>query len=290
MQSDPPRPQYRTRGYTRDMRDMPVQSRVRSRGNAARNTALCAVIAMIGPVAALAGCASHPSGPSYLSVPRAQYAQVFDAACDAARAEGLTPELADRQSGVIGTQPRAAGSLIEPWTWQDLTASDVVEATFGFERRRAYFEFVPAGFRPIAPEGSAPLAGPVLPGSEREVPAGVGEARGGDAAVGPAVGPGAGEGAAASGTDALDADASGRAARIEVRVSVSVERQFRPGYQGTAYTRALGSYARDLPPKRGRDERPASQDRSTWTPVARDERLERVLIERIAERLAPSAP
>ena len=260
MSTRPSRPQYRTRGYTRAM--LP----------ASRNNAICAAMATIAAAALLGGCASPSTGPAYLSVPRAQYAEVFDAACDAARAEGLTPELADRQSGVISTQPRAAGSVIEPWTWQDLTASDVIEATFGFERRRAYFEFVPAGFRPVAPEGSAPLAGPVLPGSEREVAPALaveGDGVGSETARASSTVPGADGGA------------------LELRVSVSVERQFRPGYQGTAYTRALGSYARELPPARGGSaERPASQDRSTWTPVARDERLERALIARIAERIA----
>jgi len=227
-------------------------------------------MATIAAAVLLGGCASPSAGPAYLSVPRAQYAEVFDAACDAARAEGLTPELADRQSGVISTQPRAAGSVIEPWTWQDLTASDVIEATFGFERRRAFFEFVPAGFRPVAPEGSAPLAGPVLPGSEREVAPAIS-----------AEGDGVGGQAAGARGGVPDAGA------LELRVSVSVERQFRPGYQGPAYTRALGSYARELPPARGGSaERPASQDRSTWTPIARDERLERVLIARIASRMA----
>lgn len=195
------------------------------------------------------GCASNPSGPAYLTVPQTQYERAFDAACAAARDEGFVPEVVDRRAGAIDSGPKFAGSVIEPWAWAELTAGDVVEGTFGFERRRARFEFVPAGFKPTAPEGSAPLAGPILPGSER------------------------GKGADVTrGTDDL-----------EVRVSVSVERQFRPGYQGGSYTRALGSYSRDVTTK---DDPTTPRDRSTWTAVARDERMERVLIERLSKRLA----
>jgi hypothetical protein len=143
--------------------------------------------------------------------------------------------------------------VIEPWAWGEMTADDVVEGTFGFERRRARFEFVPAGFRPTAPEGTAPLAGPILPGSER------------------------GQGS----------DVARATGELEVRVSVSVERQFRPGYQGGAYTRALGSYSRDTTMK---DDPTTPRDRSTWTAVARDERMERTLIDRLAKRLADAPP
>jgi hypothetical protein len=206
-------------------------------------------IATIAAVLSAIGCASSPTGPAYLTLPQAQYERAFDAACAAARDEGFVPEVVDRRAGAIESQPKPAGSAIEPWTWAEMTTSDVIEGTFGFERRRARFEFVPAGFRPAAPEGTAPLAGPILPGSER------------------------GSGA----------DVTRGAGELEVRVSVSVERQFRPGYQGSAYTRALGSYSRDVTMK---DDPRTPRDRSTWTAVARDERMERALIERLSKRLA----
>ena len=214
-----------------------------------RVAGVCAAILAVLPVV---GCASSPSGPSYLSVPHAQYERAFDAACAAARDEGFVPEVVDRNAGAIESAPKFAGSAIEPWTWGEMTAGDVVEGTFGFERRRARFEFVPAGFRPAAPEGTAPLAGPILPGSERGKRSDLTRAEG----------------------------------ELEVRVSVSVERQFRPGYQGGAYTRALGSYSRDVTTK---DDPTTPRDRSTWTAVARDERMERALIERMSKRLAEAA-
>ena len=61
---------------------------------------------------------------------------------------------------------------------------------------------------------------------------------------------------------------------------MSVERQFRAGYQGPAYTRALGSYWRDA----SAEGKPSGDP--TWTPIARDERLERLLLARVAETLA----
>ena len=229
-----------------------------------RAAGVCAAILAVLPVI---GCASSPSGPSYLSVPHAQYERAFDAACAAARDEGFVPEVVDRNAGAIESAPKFAGSAIEPWTWGEMTAGDVVEGTFGFERRRARFEFVPAGFRPAAPEGTAPLAGPILPGSERGKRSDLTRAED-DLEVGvPQVG-------------------VPQVGALEVRVSVSVERQFRPGYQGGAYTRALGSYSRDTTTK---DDPTTPRDRSTWTAVARDERMERVLIERMSKLLAEAA-
>lgn len=216
---------------------------------------ICAISGLILATAAAGGCATSSEGPSFVAVPRAHYQKAFDAACEVARSEGLVPEMADRQAGAVSTGPLHAGSLLEPWAWPDLTASDVVEGTFGFERRRAHFEFVPTGFKPAAPQGTAPLAGAVLPGSER-----------------------------GTGTDLSRAD-GGADGPLELRVTVSVERQFREGYQGPAYTRALGSYWRDATESSGKQGDDREKSEATWTPIARDERFERLLLARIAEKL-----
>jgi len=215
--------------------------------------AVCSVIA------ACAGCAGDPAATSpgvqsFVVVPRARYDAAFEAACQAARAERLVPEIADRETGSIATAPRPAGSIAEPWTWHELTASEVVEGTLAFERRRAHFEFVPTGFRPDGTDVEAPLAGPVLPGSDRA------------------------RSARATGTE------TNQGGEFELRVSVSIERQFRPGYQGSSYTRSLSGFSRDAEP--GGEAADSLRDRSLWTPVARDERLERVLVARISELLA----
>jgi hypothetical protein len=215
--------------------------------------ALCSVIA------ACAGCASDPAetaggATSYIVVPQSRYAEAFDAACAAAREERLMPEVADRQSGTISTTPRPAGSVAEPWTWHELTASELVEGTLAFERRRAHFEFVPTGFRPAGVDAAAPLPGPSLPGAPR------GEST----------------------------TLSTNGGELELRVSVAVERQFRPGQQGSPYTRSMSSFWLDVTDASASDDSGDQplQDRSTWTPIARDERLERVLIARISEILS----
>lgn len=197
------------------------------------------------------GCASAPSGPAFVTVSSDRYEAAFEAASELAREEGFVPELADREIGAIETEPRYAGSALEPWAWTDMTGADVVTGTVGFERRRLRVEFVPAGFRPSGAAAEAPLAGPVLPGSER---------------------------AARGDVPSVEGD-------IEIRLSVSVERRFQPGYQGSAYTRALGSTWRDATVREGG----APRDRSIWTVVARDERLERMLTDRLAERLAAAS-
>ncbi len=242
--------QYRTRVvYTRRME---LISRLQKRTSMVCRpcAALWALITVGVP-----GCAADSTQESYLAVPKGEYERYFLAASEVARAEGLAPELSDRASGTIETEPRLAGSVVEPWAWKELTFTEVIEGTFGFERRRARFEFVPSGFRPIAPEGSAPLAGPVLPGSER-----------------------------GSGADLARASAD-----LELRVSVSVERQFQPGHQGPAYTRSMGSYSRDVTLEKPLSASGAPRDRSSWTPIARDERLERILLEKVRERATNSA-
>lgn len=187
-----------------------------------------------------------------MQVPRSEYQRAFDAACLVAREHGLTPETVDRQTGTIETQPRLAGSYVEPWAWQAQSAEDTLEGTLGFERRRARFEFVPIGFRASTPPAAAPLAGPVLPGSERGDPADLHRAPG----------------------------------DLELRVSVSVERQFRPGAQGSAWTRSGGSFWRDTSLDVDRD---TPRDLSTWTPVARDESLERILLAEVERAMARGA-
>lgn len=85
------------------------------------------------------------------------------------------------------------------------------------------------------------------------------------------------------------ADLARASADLELRVSVSVERQFQPGHQGPAYTRSMGSYSRDVTLEKPLAAPGAPRDRSTWTPIARDERLERILLEKVRERATNSA-
>lgn len=221
----------------------------RSKNRVFHDLSLCLFVAAAAGVGC-SGTQREDASPRFLTVATDRYQAVFTAACEVARSEGMPPELVDRESGFIETMPRYAGSIVEPWAWKDQSAGDVVEGTLGFERRRAVFEFVPVGFDPAKPSSEAPIVGPVLPGSERE--------------------------------DHGSARRFAEAREFELRVSVAVERQFRPDLQAGAYTRVGGGYARDVTV---RDDG-TPRDRSTWTPVARDERLERMLLAKVAERIA----
>ena len=214
----------------------------------------------------LCSCAPDPGGASYLELEGARYAEVLTIACEVLREEGLDPESVDERTGRIESSPRFAPSLFEPWGFGEVTAAEAVEGTFAFERRRARVEFMPVAVSVApasAPTGSvptgsvdagAPLVGPILPGADRTGPA-----------------------------DLAEALAMAEVGALEMRVTVSVERQFRPGKQSSPYTRALGGFARDTTVA---DEPGTPRDRSVWTPVARDERLERALVEAIARRVS----
>lgn len=211
-------------------------------------------------LAPLGGCAAETQGRSYLELAPARYEAAFGAACEVLRSEGMSPQVADRGVGRIETDPRSAPSLFEPWAWGEVTAEEAVEGTFGFERRRVLVEFMRVGETPALGDPSAPLVGPSLPGAERgaSVPVEL---------------------------DSAHDRATSGAAPIEMRVTVSVERRFKPGRQTSAYTRALGGYAVDVT----LDPTDAPRDRSVWTPVARDERLERLIVEEVRRRLAESS-
>jgi len=59
----------------------------------------------------------------------------------------MPPALRDRRSGVIETEAQIAGSVLEPWRTDNASAAQAVENTVAFQRRRARFEFTPAGFQ-----------------------------------------------------------------------------------------------------------------------------------------------
>ena len=60
------------------------------------------------------GCTTS-DGPTVLLIDPSNYAFAFDAAVEAAAADGMKPVLLDRRNGIIVTSPTVAGSLIEPW-------------------------------------------------------------------------------------------------------------------------------------------------------------------------------
>ena len=158
----------------------------------------------------LSGCAtSH--GPAFLTIQAGAYAEAFDAAVEAAAVAGLTPTVRDRRNGVIETAPRIAGSFLEPWRTDNASFAQAMENTITFQRRRARFEFTPAGFRPREP-AEAPLTGPDLFAQHE-----------------------------------AEVDLSRLAGPLELRVWVYVERAYSPGLRRSTWTRARTTRTRIVP-------------------------------------------
>jgi len=115
-------------------------------------------------IASLGGCAKPP-GPDRLRIAAGSYHEAFDAAMEASRINGLPPALRDRRGGVIETEPAFATSILEPWRDDNATLGQSLENTIAFQRRRARFEFAPAGAAPPTADPAAP-PGPDLLGIE----------------------------------------------------------------------------------------------------------------------------
>lgn len=156
---------------------------------------------------AAAACSTTPEGPGALVVPRDRYEATFDAAVETARDVGLPPLVRDRSAGIIETETRIAGSLLEPWTFGEESLGQATENTLLFQRRRARIEFTPEDPAAVALQGaSRPLPEPGVAG-----------------AAAPPLD-------LRSGSDPL-----------EVRVRVFVERAFVPNLKMNTYSRTLST-------------------------------------------------
>lgn len=191
-----------------------------------------------------------------LAFPRSDYARVFEAALESARADGLQPVVVDQELGVIETDARITGSVVQPWRTDDDGIQDLLAHTVNFERRRARFEFVPEVFDLPTPTADQRSIAAALPGSLRA-----------DARL-----------------DLLQVTGT-----IEMRAWVYVDRGFMPNQRIGRWTLQETTYSRD--PSEVQD----SQDESTripteWTPIGRDVPYEQRLMRRIREELDRPAP
>lgn len=181
------------------------------------------------------------------------YARTFDEVVSLLQDEGFAIAIRDRDGGVVESRPAIAGSLIEPWNWPGGDLGAALENTASFQRRRIRFEFLPVGFSPAPPAGEGALIGPRVPGSEDP-----------------------------AGARAIDlADHEGP---IELRVWVYVERAFTPHLQRSTWTLTRTSFASDPLAGRGAGDG-TTRDRSIWTPIGRDESMERIQLAKVRERL-----
>jgi hypothetical protein len=203
---------------------------------------------------ALAACATDPV-PATVELDRSEYDRAFDAALEVARRAGLHPVVADRSLGVIETDARAAGSLLEPWRTDNASMQESVAHTVNFERRRARFEFVPEPFELPVPQPSAPSAGAALPGSERA------EGR---------------------------VDLVAWKGPIQMRTWVMLDREFIPNQQIGRWT--LGESRTSQDPTQARDPKDTStRTPGQWTPIGRDVQYERRLTEGVLRIVRPPA-
>lgn len=203
-----------------------------------------------GAVLLQGGCASSV-GPDVVAVESGRYSEAFDAAVEAARRDGLQPVLRDRRAGVIETDTRTAGSVLEPWRIDNASFAQGLENTVGLQRRRARFEVVPAGFSPTVTEAhdeSANASDPLM---------------------------------------AHDIDLSVNGGQLELRVWVYIERANAPGVRRGTWTRhSTTTTTTDLESRAGDGARSARENSTVWHTVARDTAYERRLLERVQNLLA----
>lgn len=206
------------------------------------------IIGMIGM--ALGGC-SKPTGPEVLIIDSGRYSEAFDAAMDATRDRGMPATLRDRRTGIIETEPCIAGSMVEPWRTDNSGFSQSMENSMAFQRRRARFEFIPAGFT-SSPSLDAAGTHPALAGPD------------------------------VVGIDQPAMDLTTISGELELRVWVYVERAYTPGLRRSTWTRRETRPSKIITP----DGEPPLPDSTYWVPVKRDPAYERRLLAEVQEHLA----
>jgi hypothetical protein len=203
----------------------------------------------------IGGCAA-PSTGDRLDIQGDQYPEAFKAAQEAARSVGMPPLVSDPVGGIIEGRPRIAGSIIEPWRLDNADFDQLVENTINKQRRRVRFEFLPVDFRPAEPTGEGRLEGPVVPGSTIDLQRSI--------------------------------NLVNYQNEIEVRVWVYMERQFVPYLQRSTWSRVGNDFATnplDTEPRLDGTTRSSGR----WTPVGRDEAMERKLLSQVKKSLVAAA-
>jgi len=209
------------------------------------------VVAMVAFVASACGCASS-DGPQLLTVNGSRYSQAFDAAVEATREAGMPALLKDRRGGVIESQTRYAGSLLEPWRRDNASFNQATINTLTFQRRRARFEFATTGFQGAESTPATTLPGPDVIGSA-----------------------------------AAPVDLTQATGELELRVWVYVERANTPGVRRDTWSRGKTTTTQLVAPEGAA----GLGSGTSWTTVTRDTAYERRLLGKVQSILeVPSAP
>jgi len=195
-----------------------------------------------------------PDQADSLRIDGTTYDRAFLACIEAGREQGMPPALADRGNGIIETEPRNIGSLLEPWRTDSSGIDQTLQSTVQMERRRVRFVFVPEGFEPQVIDGASDFRGAASPGSPQ---------------------------------DMARFDLEGHAGPIELRTRVFIERGFTPGIRPDTWSGTLRTTTSEPLPKRRDDG--TTRTPTQWTPIGRDEAAERRLTARVAELLAEPA-
>lgn len=200
--------------------------------------------------AAALGACNTMEGESSMQLGSGDYGRAFQACIDAGREQGMPPALADRGNGIIETEPRAMGSLIEPWRTDTSGADQLAESTLQFQRRRVRFVFAPAGFEPEPIDGTSDFAGAAQPGSP---------------------------------VDARRFDLETWQGPVELRTRVFIERGFTPGIRTNTWSATLTTTTTE--PVRTGPKDDSTRSPTQWTPVGRDEAAERTITMRVRAML-----
>jgi len=106
------------------------------------------------------GCTSR-NQIADLRLDSADYDQVFDTTKDALRSAGYLLDRVDRRFGIITSQPRDAGSVLEPWRDITATPAQALDASFNYEHRILRINFIPASGTTRTPPTQADTPAPI---------------------------------------------------------------------------------------------------------------------------------
>jgi len=206
-------------------------------------------------ISTLGGCmgALTSEGPEKLTITPAQYRDAFDAATRAMREMGYKIVVVDRSNGIIETDTRHAGGLLEPWRFDNDGPSEALANTGSNRRRRIRVEFTPADAPMDAVTADPVLHGPAIPGSSRA------QAR---------------------------FDMQTCTGPIEMDVWVYIERSFIEGSKPAPYSGSLSSvWTNRLNAKPADATDDSIRENPQWTPMGRDDDYERTLALRVSQSL-----
>jgi len=209
----------------------------------------CATAAAALTALVVVACGCQGSSRQVMTIEAADYERAFATVRDVMRREGMPASFADPRAGVIETQPRIAGSILEPWRTDNGSLEVAWENTVAMQRRRARFEFAPIGFR--SQEGGGQAEGDRGQGHDTDLLA----------------------------IDDPLPDLTATDQPLELRAWVYVERYEVPGQRRSTWTREKTTRTRIA------DDAHPDADESRWSVVSEDGDYAADLLEKVDDEL-----